>query len=231
MKKISIITPTNNSQKTISQTIESVIKQSYQLFEHIIVDNCSTDNTIVMAEKLYANYNKEEKLKIISEPDAGIADAFNKGIKTSDGEIVGILNADDYYYDNSVLQKVANSFMDNTIWFSHGNIFFEDEVYGSNIRPPLLCPITKALPFNHPTMFFMRKIYENYGFYDQLYKYAMDFEFICRLEKKVPNYREKGKYIDGEPLVYMRAGGASWENEINSLVEVKRALIKYDFWD
>ncbi len=231
MIKISIITPANNNEKTIAQTAGSVINQSYRDFEHIIIDNCSTDNTVNIVKKLYAGQNEKEKLKIVSEPDRGISDAFNKGIKISEGDVVGILNADDHYYNNDVLQKVTEAFKKENILFAHGNIFFEDRKYGSNIRRPLMCPITHALPFNHPTMFFVKEVYEKYGLYNVDYKQAMDFEFICRLEKNIPGFRSKGKYINGDPLVYMRAGGSSWENELNSLEEVKRALMEYDFWN
>lgn len=231
MIKISIITPAFNNEKTIEQTTESVINQSYREFEHIIIDNCSTDNTVNIVKKLYASENEKAKLKVVSEPDSGISDAFNKGIKISGGDVVGILNADDHYYDSSVLQKVADAFKNIEILFAHGNIFFEDRKYGSNIRRPLMCPITHALPFNHPAMFFKKEVYEKYGLYNVDYKQAMDFEFICRLEKNIPGFRSKGGYINGDPLVYMRAGGSSWQNELNSLEEVKRALMKYDLWN
>ncbi len=231
MIKISIITPAFNNEKTIEQTVVSVINQSYQRFEHIIIDNCSSDSTLDIVKKLYHGNKKNEKLKIISEPDCGISDAFNKGIKISGGDVIGILNADDYYYDNSVLQKISDAFENENIIYTHGNILFEDRKYGSNIRRPLLCPVTQALPFNHPTMFFRKEVYEKHGLYNVDYKQAMDFEFICRLEKSIDDFRSKGKYINGEPLVYMRAGGSSWENELGSLEEVKRALMKYGFWN
>lgn len=229
--KISIITPTYNSENTILRNTQSIIGQTYKEFEHIIVDNLSKDNTVQLIKNDYNDAGLSNKLKIISEKDAGISDAFNKGIRAATGDVIAILNSDDYFYDKYVLEKILNEFVDKNILFVHGNIFFYDNVYGSNLRKPLLCPITKAIPYNHPTMFFRKYIYENYGIFDTSYKYAMDFEFVCRLERHILNLREKGVYVEGNPLVVMNAGGTSWENEISSIHEVKRALKKYDFWN
>src|ERR1035438_8928777 len=89
---ISIITPTFNSASSIQETVKSVISQTYGDFEHIIVDNQSTDNTLDVIKNIYKNADLEERLKIITEKDSGISDAFNKGIANSSGEIIGILN-------------------------------------------------------------------------------------------------------------------------------------------
>ena len=103
---ISIITPTFNSSNTITKNIQSVIAQSFKEFEHIIVDNASTDDTITKIESLYKEFGLFEKLKIISKKDNGISDAFNKGIQASKGEIIAILNGDDEYFDNSIFERV-----------------------------------------------------------------------------------------------------------------------------
>jgi len=229
--KISIITPTNNSGKTIEQNAQSLLDQNYTSFEQIIIDNLSDDDTLKRIEQLYKYASNIEKLRILSEKDNGIAEAFNKGIKTADGEVIGILNSDDNYYDESVLEKVANCFKDKNVLFVHGNIYFEDPLYGSNIRKPLLCSITSAMPYNHPTMFFRKEVYEQHGFFDTNYKYAMDYEFICRLSKSIIDFNSRGHYVDGEPLVKMVAGGASWKNELDSIEEMRNALKKYDYWN
>lgn len=229
--KISIITPTNNSEQTILKNLESVIEQTYTAYEHIIIDNLSKDHTVEIIEKVYQQNRLGEKLKIISEKDAGISDAFNKGIKHSTGDVIGILNSDDHFYDNSVFEKAAKEFNTKEILFVHGNIFFEDKLYGSNVRKPLLCPIQYAMPYNHPTMFFRKSVYEKYGTFDISYKYAMDYEFICRLEKLIPDFRKKGSYIDGNPISVMNAGGESWQNEIKGIKEVRRSLIQHGFWN
>ena len=97
---ISIITPTFNSANAIQETVKSVISQTYGNFEHIIVDNESKDNTLDLIKNIYINAGIYEKLKIVSEKDDGISDAFNKGIANSSGEIIGILNSDDIFYDS-----------------------------------------------------------------------------------------------------------------------------------
>ncbi|NWF88258.1 MAG: glycosyltransferase [Ignavibacteriaceae bacterium] len=229
--KISVITPTNNSEKTILNNVESVTNQTYHNFEHIIIDNLSTDNTLNLIRKEYEQKQLSSNLKVISEKDAGISDAFNKGIAMASGGVIGILNSDDYFYNNLVFEKVVKEFNSNEILFVHGNIFFEDKIYGSNVRKPLLCPIQTAMPYNHPTMFFRKDVYKKYGMFDTSYKYAMDFEFICRLEKQISNFRQRGIYIEGEPLSVMNAGGESWQNEIPGIKEVKRSLIQHGLWN
>jgi glycosyltransferase len=229
--KISIITPTYNSEKTIEQNAMSVIKQNYRNFEQIVIDNLSDDDTLKKIEQLYKNAGTVDKLKILSENDNGITEAFNKGVKAVNGEVIGILNGDDQYYDDLVLEKVANCFKDKNVLFVHGNIYFEDQVYGSNIRKPLLCSVTKAMPYNHPTMFFRKEVFKQYGFFDTGYKLAMDFEFICRLSKSITNFNSRGFYLDDKPLVIMSAGGASWKNELETIKESKKALMKYGYWN
>jgi glycosyltransferase involved in cell wall biosynthesis len=229
--KISVITPTYNSGKTIEQIAQSLLDQNHKNFEQIIIDNLSDDDTLKKIEQLYENTGNIDKLRILSERDKGIAEAFNKGIEASSGEIIGILNSDDYYYDETVLGKIADAFSEKNVLYSHGNIYFYDPVYGSNVRKPLMCPITQALPFNHPTMFFRKEVYQEFGVFDTGYNYAMDFEFICRLIKQIDDFYNKGIYIEGEPLVTMAGGGASWTNELDSIEETKRALKQYEFWN
>jgi glycosyltransferase len=229
--KISILTPTYNSEKTIIRNIDSIINQTYENFEHIFVDNLSLDRTIQLIKEYYVNAGIINKLKIISEKDDGISNAFNKGISAATGEIIAILNSDDSYYSKQVFEKVIEILKNPEILFVHGDIFFNDPVYGSNIRRPLLCPITTAMPYNHPTMFFRREVYEKYGLYDENYKYAMDYEFIIRLERKIPDFRNKGYYFPEHPIAVMQAGGASWQNELEGILESRKALKNYNFWN
>lgn len=229
--KISIITPTYNSAKTIVRNVQSVINQNSKEFEHILVDNLSSDESIQLVKKEYEKTGLLNHLKIIKEKDSGISDAFNKGIRSSTGDIISILNSDDYFFDEFVLEKVLKVFKNENILFVHGNIFFHDKFYGSNLRKPLLCPITEAMPYNHPTMFFKKNVYEKYGSFDTSYKYAMDYEFICRLEKTIPSFRASGKYIEGNALAVMSAGGQSWRYELESILEVKKALQQHKLWN
>jgi glycosyltransferase involved in cell wall biosynthesis len=228
---LTIITPTFNSAKTIRRNAVSVVNQIYLNFNHIIIDNLSSDETVNEVKSVYENSGYMGKLKIICEKDSGISAAFNKGIKLADGDIIVILNSDDYFYDNNVLKRIIDVFKDEKLLFVHGNIYFEDPLYGSNIRKPLLCPITTAMPYNHPTMFFRKEVYEQYGSFDTDYNFAMDYEFICRLYKSITDFNSRGYYLDGKPLVTMVAGGASWRNELKSIEESRKALMKYGYWN
>jgi len=229
--KISVVTAVFNSEKTIERNILSVLNQSHQDFEQILIDNLSSDKTVQFARELYDSHGISEKLKIISEKDKGISDAFNKGINASSGEIVAILNGDDAYYDDSVFEKVSEAFENKEVLFVHGDMLFDDPVYGSNVRRPLMCPAAAAMPYNHPSMFFLKKVYEQYGLFDLSYRYAMDHELIIRYNKIIPGFSSKGRYIEGTPLVIMYSGGTSWKYEINAIKESKDAVIKNGMWD
>jgi len=229
--KITIITPTYNSEKTILKSVKSIILQNYKNYEHIIVDNLSKDKTLKLVKAEYEKVGLLDKLKIISEKDSGISDAFNKGIKAAAGDIIAILNSDDFYYNNSVFGNVAKAFAGSNALFVHGDVYFEDDVYGSNIRRPLLCSIRRSGPYNHPTMFFKKEVYEKYGLYDTSFKTSMDMELICRLTKEIENFKDKGFYLSGEPLVFMSSGGVSWTNEFNVVREEKKAVKMHGFWN
>lgn len=228
--KISIITPTFNSAKTIESNLSSILSQTYKNFEHIIVDNLSTDSTISIAKELYSKNNCSEKLIIISEKDEGIADAFNKGIRKSSGEIIAILNSDDSYFYFNLFADVIKLFTEKSVLFVHGDILFKDRKYGTNVRRPLMCDPRVAMPFNHPTMFFKKEVYDNIGLFDTSFRYSMDFEFVCRLAKKY-DLKKAGHYFDANPMVTMKAGGVSWKNEIKSIKETKLALKKHSLWN
>lgn len=226
---ITIITPTLNSGETIERNSCSVCSQEYKDIKRIIVDGLSNDNTL---EKLYPrNITCEIPTKVISENDFGISDAFNKGIVACDTEVIGILNSDDEYYDEFVLGRVAEAFKDNTVDFVHGDMLFVDDLYGTNVRAPLFCPLTYAMPYNHPTMFLRKRVYDEIGLFDLNFRYAMDFELVCRMYSDPKTCKYKGIYLKGAPLVKMHAGGVSWHHEFSSLDEVEQALKKHGFWN
>jgi glycosyltransferase involved in cell wall biosynthesis len=226
---ISIVTPTFNSARSIQETVKSVVAQTYGNFEHIIVDNLSKDNTLELIRNVYRNAGFEERLKIISEKDIGISDAFNKGIKSSRGEIIGILNSDDIYYDESILSLVNTALSQPGKLIAHGNIYFEDHVWGSNLRFPLKDRIL-GVGFNHPGMFIHKEVYKRAGQYNTEMRYAMDIDFFFRLQKEYQNIEQVSSYIN-YPLVTMKAGGASWKNEGKALKEVKSSLISNNLWN
>ena len=120
--KISIITASYNSGKTIRHTVESVLRQTYPDFEYIVVDGGSTDNSIDIVKEYQVAF--KGRLKWISEKDKGICDAMNKGIRMATGDVVGILNSDDFYTDENVLQTVADNFMNHSVDAVYGDIHF-----------------------------------------------------------------------------------------------------------
>ncbi|MBU6154717.1 MAG: glycosyltransferase [Bdellovibrionales bacterium] len=224
--KISVITITSNSAAFISKNIESVNRQTHTDIEHIFVDNASTDDTLKLIER-----QSKRSPKIISEPDKGISDAFNKGIGIARGEIIAILNSDDEFFEATSLTRVFEAFQVRPdIDFAHGAIWFEDPEYGSNVRRPLLCPVTEAMPYNHPAFFVKKSFYEELGVFDLDYRYAMDFELISRMYLNPTTPKLKGLEIKGNPLAIMHAGGASWKYESKALQEVERALKKNGLW-
>lgn len=228
--RISIVTPTSNSAATILETCRSITGQNYPDFEHIIVDNLSKDRTGELVREHYRECGKEKCLKIVSESDRGISDAFNKGIKASTGEIVAILNSDDSYHSLKVFEAVSGIFLTHPeVDIIHGKMFFEDKRHGTNIRAPLLCKIQAAMPLNHPTMFVRKSLYGKYGFFDLDYQYAMDFEWLCRFYEKLDPAHYV--YLRDFPITIMRAGGASHRRELQSLQETKKALLQHHLYN
>ena len=223
--KISIITPTFNSEKTIAKNVESILSQSYKEYEHIIIDNLSSDKTLEIVKNLYKK--TPSNLSIISEKDSGIADAFNKGIKFSTGSVITILNSDDYYYSKNIFETIINPFENTNVLIVHGDVLFVDPKYGSYLRKPYNINTFTTMPLNHPTMFIKREVYSAVGLFDTTYRYSMDFEFYCRLSNSYPDLIKKSFYFDKNPMVIMSAGGESWSNEIQSILEVKRAVKKH----
>lgn len=182
MIKLSIITVSFNSSKTIERTIKSVLFNSttknYEL-EYIIVDGCSSDNTIDIAKKY-------DVKKIISEPDNGIYDAMNKGIKLSDGDYIGIVNSDDWLEDG-ILNKISELLESNEeVDILHGNL----NVVPINKAPYILKPkLTRPLldygfPLYHPTFFVKKGVYEEVGYFNLEYPTVSDYDFYMKTKGK-----------------------------------------------
>lgn len=204
--KISIITVVWNNKNTIRDAIDSVLNQTYKDIEYIIIDGASTDGTV----KIVKSY--EDKItKFISEPDKGLYDAMNKGISASSGEIVGILNSDDFYKDKFVVEKIVNEFNKtqcdsvyaDLIYIKPDNIEKTVRYYDSSYFSPE--KFAYGWMPAHPTFFVKKNIYEKYGVFKTDYKIAADYELLVRfLSKNKVTY----SYIK-EPIVKMRLGGAS----------------------
>lgn len=207
--KITVITITYNSSETLADTIKSVLSQTYEDLEYLIIDGKSKDNTLNIIQMYYPLFNG--KMKYISEPDKGLYDALNKGLKMSTGDIVGFLHSDDFFTSNDILQKIATEFSDSKLDAVYGDIHF--------VKPSDLTKCTRyysSKPFKpylmrfgfmpaHPSFYCKKSCYLTYGGFDTSYKIAADFENLLRLIYK---HKIKIKYIPCD-FVTMRMGGAS----------------------
>ena len=221
--KVSIVTASYNSGSTLEDTIKSVLSQSYNNIEYIIVDGNSSDNTIDVVKKYEPLFHG--RLKWISEKDNGIYDAMNKGIRMSTGDIVGILNSDDYFTDNDVVDKFVTQFETPDLDAVYGDVHFIRDgqpekcirYYSSKRFTP------RWLRFGfmpaHPSFYCRRDVFVNAGLYKTDYAIGSDYEMMVRLFKV---YGIKTKYIPMD-FVTMRVGGASTRN-----VQSRIQLIKDD---
>jgi glycosyltransferase involved in cell wall biosynthesis len=176
---VSIITIVYNGEKHIEQTINSVLAQTYAHIEYIIIDGGSKDNTVSIIKKY------EDRLAYwISEPDKGISDAFNKGLRQVKGEWVGIINADDWYETDAV-QKVIAAAGDHDVVF--GNVQYWKNSAKSFIQISNIEYLEKEVSIIHPAVFIKRAAYEKFGFFDTGLRCAMDYELLLRM--KINNCR------------------------------------------
>jgi glycosyltransferase len=203
--KISIITATYNSSATVRDTLSCIASQQYANIEHIIVDGLSKDNTLTIVKEF------PHVAKVISEKDKGIYDAMNKGVQLATGDIIGILNSDDFYTEPAVLSKVAKAFEDPAVEAVYGDLQY--------VNPTNVQLVTRtwrsgrfqkrSLYFGwmppHPTFFVRRHIYEKCGNFNTTLRSAADYELMLRVLLK---YGAGVHYIP-EVLVKMRAGGMS----------------------
>ena len=221
--KISIITVCHNSEKTLIDTLNSVLSQSYSDIEHIIVDGMSSDKT----HEIIKEYNHHDK-KIIIESDNGIYDAMNKGINAATGEIITILNSDDIYQSRNVISEIVEDikldnnnhdiFLGDVVFFKEKNFSFVRRFYSSKYFKPWMLKIGLMPP--HPSSFIKKKIYDENGLYDSNLKLAADFDIFLRflLLKKI-----RYKYLS-KIVVRMRMGGASGKNLSSYLLSSKEIL-------
>ncbi len=220
--KISIITATYNSEAHIADCVKSVNSQTYDDIEHIIIDGASKDNTLEIVKNI-----PNRVVKIVSEPDRGIYDAMNKGINLATGDVIGILNSDDFFTSNDVIETVVNAFNNNDIEALYGDVHFVDpndlnkcvRYYSSAIFKPSLFRFG-FMPA-HPSFYMKRECYEKHGLYSLDYRIAADYDLLIRyLYKEKINY----KYLKKD-FVTMRTGGVSTEN-FNSRVTLNREIVK-----
>lgn len=210
---VSIITPVYNGVQFLDDTIQSVLNQTYKNIEYIVIDGGSTDGTLDIIKKY------EKKLSWRSEPDKGISDAFNKGIVQAKGEIIGIINADDWYEPETVEVVVSKSHLADIIY---GNLQFwkkgqKSYLFSANHR---LLPLEMTL--NHPAVFVKKSVYEKVGLYNLGFKCAMDYEFLIRCYKNNLEF-----FYINEKFSNMRLQGTSDVNWIQGYKEVRKIKDQY----
>lgn len=222
--KLSIITVVYNNERTITDAIESVLGQTYKEIEYIIIDGKSTDGTIEKIDK-YRNHIHT----FISEPDRGIYDAMNKGVSAATGEVIGILNSDDLYADQQVLENVMKCFKsDPDLDMVYGDLVYVKETDVSQVVRRW-----NSLPYYdqyfedghvppHPSLFLKKRVYEESGQFNLTMKLAADYELMLRIFKI---FKFKSHYLS-RLLVKMRLGGStnkSFSNIIKGNMEILKA--------
>jgi len=179
--KISVITVVFNAEQTIGDALKSVAAQSHPDVEHIVIDGASTDNTLAVIKQHAGNI-----AQFVSEPDTGIYDAMNKGIKLATGDVIGLLNADDVYQDDSVLTQVATAHSDfeldacyaDLVYVKVNDLSIVTRYWRSQAYSKGLC--FKGWMPAHPTFYLKRRVYERVGLYNAKLDYQADLEFCAR---------------------------------------------------
>ncbi|MCX5796576.1 MAG: glycosyltransferase family 2 protein [Elusimicrobia bacterium] len=218
--KISIITVVYNNVHTIEDCIKSVLGQTWSDLEYIIIDGGSTDGTLELINR------SARGARIVSEPDKGIYDAMNKGIALATGDVVGILNSDDFYVDDRVIEKVAAAFDTLAI-----DALFADLVYVRPDKPDKIVRYYSGADFTldkfaagwtppHPTFFVRRECYLKWGLFKTDYKIAADFDLMARLLVK---HGIRYHYLP-EVIIKMRTGGVSTRSFYSNMVSNREML-------
>lgn len=232
--KISIVTVTFNSSATVRDTIESVLKQEYKDYEYLVIDGGSKDNTVDIIKEYEPKF--DGRMRWVSEKDKGMYDGINKGIRMATGDVVGIINSDDFYHRTDIFDIINKTFEeDKDIQAIYGDVRF---VHPDNLEKTVRyysCKHWKPWRFRfgfmpaHPTFFTYKEKFEKYGYYQYDYHIAADYELLIRhlYTNKVP-----AKYV---PLDFMkmRTGGRStngWKANVLLNKEIVRACKENGIW-
>lgn len=219
---ISIITATYNSAATVRDTLECIAQQDYSLVEHIIVDGLSKDNTLSIVSEF------PHVKKVVSEKDKGIYDAMNKGVGLATGDVIGILNSDDFYCHPQVLTNVMKAFADPSIDAVYGDLHYVHQQDTQKIVRKWKAGRFSSNSFYygwmppHPAFFVRKRVYEKAGLFNISLRSAADYELMLRVLVK---HKMKAAYLP-EVLVKMRAGGmsnATLQNRLRANKEDRKA--------
>ncbi len=224
--KISIITITFNSEKTLERTIKSVIGQDYDNLEYIIVDGASTDGTLEIIDRY-----KDRIAKSVSEPDNGISNAFNKGIRMATGDIIGIINSDDGLMPGA-LKAVAASFEEDVDVYRGKVLLWKEDTDTKVVEVPTMRFKFKGMnKISHQSTFVTKAAYDKYGLYDENCRYVMDYDLLLRYQKEGAKF----KYVDSV-LAYYTLGGITFSSYSKKRrLETERVMKangagKFDIW-
>lgn len=204
--KISVITAAYKSKETIGEAIASVANQTYPDVEHIVIEGSSGDGTL---EEILRSQHK--RMRLISEPDSGVYEAFNKGLKNVTGDVIGFIHSDDVFKHDDVLTKIAEAFSDPNVEAVYSDLDYVSKTNTSNIiRRWTSCSFQQSsLKYGwmpaHPTLYLRREAYESLGKFDQNMNISGDYDFILRYFSQTTR---NSVYIP-EVLYNMRVGGLS----------------------
>lgn len=215
--KVSIITVCLNSEKTIEKTILSVLAQECEELEYIIIDGKSTDGTLEIVKKY------EERISVVvSEPDAGLYDAMNKGIAYATGDVIGIINSDDWYEPDAV-KTVLDIFKNSNAEVVYGQMNLIDGDRKVRVFiPEDIEKLRYKMVLTHPTVFIRRDVYSRYGGFDIKYKVCADYELLLRLYTKNVCFQ----YVE-RVLANFRTNGISSQMSMNTVNDARAIATKY----
>lgn len=220
---VSIITVTLNSKSVLSDCLDSVANQSHNNIEHIVIDGGSTDGTLTLL-----NSRRKNLAIVISEPDNGIYDAMNKGLALAKGEIVGILNSDDFYANDQVISNIIKMFTkDPSLEACYADLIYVDRYKTSKIIRYFKSSKFKQGLFSkgwsppHPTFFVRRSVYEKFGLFNLNYRIASDIDLMTRF---LEIHKIKTKYVP-EIWVKMRMGGTT-NKSLKNIYKQNREILK-----
>lgn len=218
---ISIITVVYNGEKYLEKTIQSVLNQTYDNVEYIIIDGGSTDGTVDIIRKYENNIDYW-----VSERDKGISDAFNKGIMLAKGDIIGIINADDWYEKDAV-QLVVRAFKSSAeTQIVCGKMNFFDQTK-STLMESFPKRLWMGMSVAHPTTFIKKEVYASIGLYDVNLKFAMDYAFLLK-----SYYQSIEIFALDHTIANMRSGGAANSNRLltyNEVIHISKPYKNYVF--
>lgn len=220
--KISVITVCYNGASTIEQTLKSVAEQAWNNIEHIVIDGGSVDGTMLVVDSYRFGL-----AHVVSEKDNGIYDAMNKGIALATGDVIGFINADDFYPSTDVLEKVARVFENPSLDACYGDLCYVGQNDSSSTirywKSSEFVPGTFEAGWcpPHPTFFVRRSIYKRFGGFSLNYKIAADVELMMRF---LEVHKIRAHYLP-EVLVHMRMGGQT-NKSLSNIVKQNREILR-----